>query len=498
MKRKKIIKRSKKAGKRISKLQKTDNVQKSEIKFGTDGWRAVISDTFTFKNVSIVAQAVSEWVNHDLRKKTGAPKKVAIGYDTRFLSATYAQIVGRVLAANDIEVCLSDSAIPTPTLSFAVIRNEAVAGIMITASHNPGKFNGIKIKNAEGGAASSDITGMVENYLYKTEVKIGDLETLKIEKKIVVKDFREEYINFIRGYIDLKAIKNSRLKVLTDVMHGSGDGISLQVLKGTKIRMSLMRDDVNPTFDGGKPEPVREYLDVLCHRVKKEKFDLGLVLDGDADRIAAVSSDGEFISPQKILGLLALHMVCDRGRKGGLVKTICGTTMLDHIAKKIGMKLYETPVGFKYISELMISENVVIGGEEAGGIGFQDYIPERDGTLAGILLLEMMIYRKKGIKKLIKEMEDEFGRYYYERSDLKLKESTDSFDLDKVKALKRILGKRVVEVKDFDGVKLVCEDESWLMFRPSGTEPLVRVYAEAKSLSKAKKLIKFGESLLKK
>ncbi|MCB9772501.1 MAG: phosphoglucomutase/phosphomannomutase family protein, partial [Candidatus Omnitrophica bacterium] len=247
--------------------------------------------------------------------------------------------------------------------------------------------------------------------------------------------------------------------------------------------------------DGKKPEPIVEMLDGILSRVKKEKFDLGLVLDGDADRIAAVAAGGEFINPQKILGLLILHLVRNRGRKGGVVKTICGTTLIDKIAKKLKLKLYETPVGFKYISDLMVSESIIAGGEEAGGLGFQDYIPERDGTLAGLLLLEMMVYQKKNIKKIIDEMEKEFGRYFYLRGDIKLTPGL-SIDLNKIKMIDSVLGKKVVDMKDFDGVKLICEDESWIMFRPSGTEPLVRVYSESKSLVRSKQLIKYGEALL--
>jgi phosphomannomutase len=257
-----------------------------------------------------------------------------------------------------------------------------------------------------------------------------------------------------------------------------------------------MRDDINPYFDGGKPEPVVEYLSGILSRVKKEKFDLGLVLDGDADRIAAVAPGGEFIHPQKILGLLVLHLVRNRGVKGGVVKTICGTTMIDNICKKLNLKLYETPVGFKYISELMVSERIVAGGEEAGGMGLPNFVPERDGTLAGLLLLEMMVYEKKNIKQIVRDMEKEFGAYHYERFDLKL--GKGHFDIEEVRKIKRLAGKRVVDVKDFDGIKLICEDESWLMLRPSGTEPLVRAYSEAKSKARAKQLIKYGETLLKK
>ena len=468
--------------------------EKNEIKFGTDGWRGVISDNFTFKNVRLVAQSISEWAKNDLQSIHGK-KIIAIGYDTRFLSKEYAEIVACVLAANDIEIHLSNSAIPTPALSFGVVGLKAVAGIMITASHNPAKFNGIKIKNYQGGGASSDITNKVEHYIEKTAVQTLDFDAAKNAKKIVIHDFKVAYLKFMKNYIDLAKIKKAKFKVLQDVMHGSGARLLEEVLKGSQLRLSLMRSDVNPSFDGGKPEPVVEFLQGIMKRVKDEKFDLGLVVDGDADRIAAVAPGGEFIHPQKILGLLILHLARNRGRQGGVVKTICGTTMIDNIAKKLGLKLYETPVGFKYISDLMVSERIVAGGEEAGGMGVQDYIPERDGTLAGLLLLEMMVYQKKNIKEILKEMEKEFGRYYYERCDLKLGEG--KIDIEEVKKIKTLLGKKVIDRKDFDGVKLICEDGSWLMLRPSGTEPLVRAYSESKSLKRAKELIKFGESLLR-
>ena len=469
--------------------------KKDVIKFGTDGWRAVISDTFTFENVEIISQAISEWVNRDLKKIRGV-KRVAVGYDTRFMSAEYAQLVACVLAANKIKVTLSDAPIPTPALSYGVTVHHGVAGIMITASHNPYSFNGVKIKTAQGGGASKDITNKVEAYLCETPVRKMDFDEARRKGLITMHNFKTEYLKFMRSYIDLKKIRSSKFKVLMDAMHGSGNGLIAEVLKGTQVRLSLMREDINPYFDGKKPEPVVEYLDGILGRVKKEKFDLGLVLDGDADRIAAVAAGGEFIHPQKILGLLILHLVRNRGRQGGVVKTICGTMMIDKIAAKLGLKLYETPVGFKYISDLMVSERIVAGGEEAGGMGLQDYIPERDGTLAGLLLLEMMVYENKNIKKIVDDMEREFGRYYYQRSDVRLTKA--GCDLKKFAALTTLLGKRVVDVKDFDGVKLTCEDESWLMLRPSGTEPLVRAYSEAKSLTRAKQLIEFGDALLRK
>ncbi|MCA9400360.1 MAG: phosphoglucomutase/phosphomannomutase family protein [Candidatus Omnitrophica bacterium] len=476
-------------------MSKSISEIKKQIKFGTDGWRGVISDNFTYENVAIVAQAISDWINKDVRKKGKVPL-LAVGYDARFLSENYAKIVSCVLAKNNILVYLSDKFVPTPALSYGVVDVKGVAGIMITASHNPAEFNGIKIKTAQGGGAGSDITNKVEKYLGKTAVKTMDFEEAVQSKKIKMHDFIKNYLKFMQNYIDLKKIKNSKFHVIQDIMYGSGGGILTEVLKGSKINLAFLHDQINPSFGGVKPEPIERYVPELIKVMKSNKYDLGLILDGDADRIAAVAPGGEFISPQKILGLLVLHLARNRKRTGGVVTTTCGTTMIQKICKKLDLKLYETPVGFKYISDLMVNENIIAGGEEAGGMGVQDYIPERDGTLAGLLLLEMMVYEKKNIKQILQDMEKEFGRYYYERTEIALGKSI--FDPKKFLQTKSLLGKKVVDFQDYDGAKLICEDESWLMLRPSGTEPLVRAYAESKSLKKTLELLELGRKLLQK
>ncbi|MFA4988477.1 MAG: phosphoglucomutase/phosphomannomutase family protein [Candidatus Omnitrophota bacterium] len=452
----------------------------AQIKFGTDGWRAIIADTYTLENVKILSQAVADYL--------GSGKKVAVGYDTRFMSAKFAEAAGAVLKNNGMEVVLSDRPTPTPALSFIVKSRKLDLGIMITASHNPAEYNGFKIKNAAGGGASQELTRQVEALLCKNPVKDAALA-----EPLVTTDITKDYIKFIRGYVDLKKIKNKKFKVLVDSMYGSGDSFIAQVLKGTSIKLEFMRNTINPSFGGGRPEPIEENLKELKERVKKEKFDLGIALDGDADRIAAVAPGGVFIHPQKILGLLALHLNQDRHWSGGLVKTICGTTMMDNIAKFLGIKLYETPVGFKYISNLMETEDIVAGGEEAGGMGVKGYIPERDGTMAGLLLIEMMVYRNKNILKILNETEEKFGKYYYVRQDFHLAKRVEP---KKENLPSELLGKKVVDVKDYDGVKLICEDESWLMFRGSGTEPIMRTYAEAKSLARARKLLAVGKEII--
>ncbi|MFA5410485.1 MAG: phosphoglucomutase/phosphomannomutase family protein [Candidatus Omnitrophota bacterium] len=454
----------------------------SGIKFGTDGWRAVIAENYTFENLKIISQAVADYL--------GKGKKVAVGFDTRFMSDSFARVSAEVLKDNGITVILSDRPVPTPALSFCVKSRKLDLGVMITASHNPAEYNGFKIKTPSGGAAGPEVTQDIESRLGKTPVR-EDGNALPGEIK--TEDLTADYVKFIRSYIDIKRIKNKNFKVLVDAMHGSGDSFIARILKGTKIRLEFMRNEINPSFGGRRPEPIEQNLAELKKRVEKGKFDLGIALDGDADRIAAVAPKGVFIHPQKILGLLALHLHQDRHWSGGIVKTICGTAMIDRIAGFLKVKLYETPVGFKYISELMEKEDIVAGGEEAGGMGVKGYIPERDGTVAGLLLLEMMAYRNKDILKILEEAEKRFGRYYYVREDLGLKEriepKKENFPME-------LLGKKVIQVKDYDGVKLVCEDASWLMFRASGTEPMMRIYAEAKSLARAKELLSLGKSLI--
>lgn len=453
-----------------------------EIKFGTDGWRGIIADNYTFKNLKIISQATADYL--------GRGKKIAVGFDTRFMSDRFAEIAAGVFKSNGIEVVLSDRAIPTPVLSFAVKTRKLDLGIMITASHNPAEYNGFKIKVSTGGAAGPEITNEVEKRIESALVNYSE-ENLKNIKK---EDFVGDYIKFIRSYIDFKKIKNKKFKVLVDAMYGSGNSFIKDALKGASIKLEFIRNTINPSFGGRRPEPVEENLKELKIKVKEGKFDLGIALDGDADRIAAVGGDGVFIHPQKILGLLALHLSQDRRWTGGIVKTIAGTTMIDNIARLLKIKLYETPVGFKYISALMEKEDIVAGGEEAGGMGVKGYIPERDGSMAGLLLLEMMAYRNQPIGRILQDVEKQFGRYYYLRRDLELEKH---IELRKESLPSELLGKKVVQIKDYDGIKLICEDESWLMFRASGTEALMRLYSEAKNLNRAKELLKLGEEIIK-
>ncbi|MEW6009151.1 MAG: phosphoglucomutase/phosphomannomutase family protein [Candidatus Omnitrophota bacterium] len=461
------------------------------IKFGTDGWRAVIGREYTFGNVAILSQAVSDY----FKKKKKGKLTAVVGFDTRFLSKEFALEAASVFVANKINVIFSDMAIPTPAISFAVKYSKADFGIVITASHNPPEFNGFKIKDDSGGAADVDITSAVEKNLFKSKVKKIDLSDKKFKENFKVTNLTDCYRKFLQNYIDLNKIQNSGLKILVDVMHGSGNGFIRDCIGGGSIQIHLMREDINPVFDGARPEPLPENLSVMISRMKAEKFDLGLVLDGDADRIAAVDSNGEFISPQTILCLLILHLVQDRREKGAIVKTIVGSSLIDKICQRLKLKLYETPVGFKYISKLMKEEDILIGGEEAGGIGFKNYIPERDGSLAGLLLLEMLAFRNSNINQQLVSLEAEYGKFYYTKDSIRLEHIGD-FDLEKIKLPKDILGKKVVKIDKKDGIKFICSDGSWLMLRGSGTEPIVRVYAESATKDEAGKMISFGKKMI--
>jgi phosphomannomutase len=465
------------------------NPEKSPIKFGTDGWRAVIGKDYTFENVAILTQAVSDYF------KAKKAKSAVVGFDTRFLSKEFALEAAGVLVANNIKVLFSDRCIPTPALSFAVCQAKADFGIMITASHNPPEFNGFKIKDSAGGAADVDITSAVEKLLLKNKVKKVQPANLQGDN-FKVADLTKQYVRFLQDYANVANIRSSNLKVLLDAMHGSGNSFMADCVGKGTIQLRLMRADINPAFDGGRPEPLPENLSQMIACMKKERFDIGLVLDGDADRIAAVDSDAEFISPQIILCLLILHLVQDRKESGAVVKTIVGTTLIDKICARLKLKLYETPVGFKYISTLMRQDNILVGGEEAGGIGFKNYIPERDGTLAGLLLLEMLSHRHCGINELLKELYSQYGTFHYTKDSLYLDHVGD-FDIEKIKPPEKILDKPVIKVDRKDGLKFICQDESWLMLRGSGTEPIVRVYAEAHTKEEASQMISLGKQMIK-
>ena len=446
---------------------------------------------FTFENVERVAQAFSDHLYS--RKPTKAPR-IVIGYDWRKNSENFAKTFSEVLLGNGIEVLLSSAACPTPAVSYAIVSEHLDAGIAVTASHNPPGYNGIKIKTDFGGSADKDITDAVETFIGKNPIK---KKTFESASGAVTRNLNEKYLRFLQSYLKVDEIKKAPYRVLVDSMHGVGDTHIQNILSGGAIKVTTIRGHRDITFGGSAPEPIPHNLGVTIERMKKKEFDLAVVTDGDADRIGAVRPGGEFISPGIILTLIMLHMVQDLKKTGSVVTTISNTALIYKAARKLGLKVHETPVGFKYVCEIMRKENVLIGGEESGGIGFQGYLYERDGLLSALLLMEMMAMRKKSFEEILADVEKEFGKLYYVRNDINYPNELKPrlFDHLKRQPPKEFDGHRVKEIKSQDGVKFVLTDDSWLLFRLSGTEPILRIYSEATSQSLAEMLVGRGKDL---
>ncbi len=475
----------------------------SAIKFGTDGWRGIIADDFTFDNLRIVAQACAEYFNSEFKAKRG----IIVGYDTRFISDRFAQVVAEVLAANGIKVYLSDRPSPTPTTSFNIRHMGLNGGLIITASHNPGGFSGLKIKTPQGSPADQTVTHKVESFLFRNKPKAVTLAEAIKSGRIEIINPMPKYIETVRKYLDLDLLKNCSLNVLAEAMHGAGNSYHAEVLKGTKVAIDIVNAEPNPTFEGLKPEPLPHNMPKFMSMMKEGKYDIGIATDGDADRVGAAAPGGRFITPGEIMCLIALHFIENRRWRGALVKNIAGPMMMNRIAKYYNLKFFETPVGFKHIAKLMQTDNVLVGGEESGGIGVKNYIPERDGILTGLLLVEMMQQNKKPILALTEDMEKKFGKFRYHRQDieipLKTREKVVKGLFDKLqgcgakRSRSRIFKRKVVSTKSYDGLKFIFDDESWLLIRPSGTEPILRVYSEAHTDKEAKDLIAIVDKLSK-
>lgn len=458
-----------------------------KIKFGTDGWRGVIGEDFTFANVREVSQAIANFL-----KKRGA-KKVVVGYDSRFLSSEFALTVSSVLSGNNIEVDISSGIVPTPVISFITCYGNYDLGMMITASHNPYKFNGLKIKTKEGAAADETLTKEVEKFLGKSKVKLLDIKEAEKKNLLRRKDFTKRYMNFLKDFVNIERIKKLKLRVLLDLMYGAGGSFSQKILEGSQIKIDYLHKEYNPSFGGIHPEPVEGNLKELIKKVKEKKYDFGVALDGDADRIALVTSSGRFINAQVILPLLAIHMIKNRRENLGIGKTVVGSNLIDEVALSLRVSCFETPVGFKHISNLFKQNLICIGGEEAGGIGFKGYIPERDGNLSFLMLLEMIAYEGKSLEDLIKELESNYGRWYYHRISVNIKDIRK--DLKFLKIPKSILGEKIKRVNRLDGIKMITEN-SWLMLRKSGTEPIIRIYAEARKKTICNALLNLGKKMI--
>jgi len=468
------------------------------IHFGTEGWRAIMAEEFTMANVCKVTQAIAEHFLATRPRSTRAPT-MAVGHDTRFLSDYFARAVCEVLAANGIRSYLTDRPVPTCAISRYIVTHRLTGGIMITASHNPPVYNGIKVKEGFGGSATPETVASIEQRIGQHAIKRRSFARAAQHGFIHQADLLPAFVAGLRACVDLAAIRRSRFKILVDPMHGTANGLIEQLLRGGRCRVATLHANPDPLFGGHAPEPIPIHLGELIRTVKRDRWDIGLATDGDADRIGVIAPDGTFLNPGQILCLLLEHLIASRRWRGAVVKTVSNTSMIDRLAQGLGLRLLEVPVGFKHIAKLMLEDEVLIGGEESGGIGIRGYLPERDGILIGLLVLEAMAMQGRGVLSILRRLEQRFGRWFYARRDLTVAQAqvTNLFERLRQHPPTRLAGIPVVEVKTLDGIKLVGRDESWLLFRRSGTEPIVRVYAESPVARRLNRLLDFGVRLIK-
>jgi phosphomannomutase len=465
------------------------------IKFGTDGWRGVIADDFTFDNVRRVAGAIASYV-----VKYEDPKRgVFIGYDTRFASPRGAQAVAEVIAAAGIPVRLADDCVPTPAVSFAVKHQGAAGGVMVTSSHNPWNWNGVKFKGKFGGSATPGIMKKIEEELAAGATPKGNQEAIDEV------DFKQPYVAAVCRFADVNLIAKSKFKFAVDAMYGSGRGVLAGVFRDHGVPHVAIRHELNPLFPGINPEPIEPHIALLQQTVMREKCDAGLATDGDADRIGAVAEDGSFVDSHKIFCVLLRWLLERKKWPGDVVRAFNTTRMLDRIAAKYGRKLHETPIGFKYIADLMMEREILIGGEESGGIGYSRFLPERDGVLNCLLLANVMAEEGKPLGQLVADLQREFGSHHYGRRDLHIPEEVKQGAIQRARAEStQSLGRyRVIKKEHLDGVKFFLDAptngkgaEAWILFRASGTEPLMRLYSEAASPELVTEILTVGEAFV--
>lgn len=460
----------------------------NDIRFGTDGWRAIVADQFTVENVRVVAQAIAAYTREIGHQEQG----IIIGHDTRFLGRRFAETVAGVLAANGIRVYLVNEAAPTPAVAFGVKHFAASGAVMITASHNPPEYNGIKYIPDYAGPAAPQITGRLEELIRAVQEAggIGDisLEEAKARRLLQVIVLRPHYEAHLRRMVHLDVLKQSPLRVVIDPMHGAGIGYVSGLLGEAGVETVSIRETADPFFGGSLPEPNDHHLSLLKREVVDRQADLGLANDGDADRFGAVDRFGRYVPPNAVLALLTRHLVKNRRLRGRIVRTVATTHLLDRMAARYDLDLVETPVGFKYIGAQMLRGDVLIGGEESGGASILGHIPEKDGILINLLLAEMCAWEKKGIDQILQEVCDEFGELFSTRLDIRLPEK-DRWMQQMLAVPPGQVGPFAVrEINRMDGIKLLLDGGHWVLIRPSGTEPLIRIYCEAANAAALEKI----------
>lgn len=470
----------------------------SPIQFGTDGWRAVIDKEFTPQNVEAVIQAFC-----DVRLKADPnQKKVVLGYDRRFQSPESAVLAGVVLAGNGFTVLFSDQFCPTPCVSWMVKSTTAFAGIMITASHNPWQWNGIKFKEDYGGSAAPEYTQKIENQIVENQAQKRGVQKLPFSestnKKLIIPfSPHKDYVHQLRSLVDISAIQKAGLKILNDPLFGAGTHF---IKKALMMETGEMHTEADIRFGGLNPEPIDKNLADLMSRMKTGEWDVGLATDGDADRIGAVDEEGNFVNSHQIFALLLKHYVENKNLRGAVIKSVSTTQMINLLCRKYGLECIETPIGFKHICKILREKNAMMGGEESGGISFAPHVHERDGILNALFLLELMAVSGKKLGELIRNLYADIGPFYFERHDLHLEKPQIELMQNKLRhtPIDTLNNMSVAETNTMDGFKYILKDSSWLLIRASGTEPLVRIYAEGGSPEKVKELIGAGLKLISK
>ncbi len=470
----------------------------SVIKFGTDGWRAIIAEDYTFANVRTCAQALADCQRAEGKAEAG----LVVAYDTRFASERFAAAVAEVLAANGIHTYLSDRPQPTPVASYSILSRKAGGAVVITASHNPAAYNGFKVKPEYAGSASPEVIAELERRIEITEatpngVKRMPLAEAKTQGLVEEFDATADYVQHVSGLVDLQGLRDAGITVVADAMYGVGSGYFERLLGGGKTRVVGIRQERNPAFPGINPEPITPNLAALFAAVKEHSAVAGLATDGDADRIGLVDENGVFINQHQVFGLLLLYLMEIRGLRGDSVRSVTMTSMGDRFAADRGFKVIETPVGFKYIGPRMTAENAILGGEESGGYGFSGHIPERDALVSGLFLLDLAVKLGKTMSQTMTYLQERMGAWYYNRLDISFPPAERDAIQARVAAAQpaALDGSPLASINTIDGYKFHAEDGSWLLIRFSGTEPLLRIYTETTSPERVHRMLAEGRAL---
>jgi phosphomannomutase len=457
-----------------------------EIRFGTDGWRGVIAEDFTYANVRKVAYAIARYVVRNEQPAHG----VIIGFDNRFGAEQFARVAAETVAMTGTPVWLCDEPCPTPAISLLVKQRNAGGGIVITASHNPYQWNGIKFKATYGSSALPAIVAKIEAEL--AIVMRKGIPALPPRNELIqIISFRKDYLDTIEKLVDWDRIRRHPLKLVVDPMHGAARGLLRELLSRNGVSCDEIHGTRDALFGGVNPEPIESNVAALKKTVRDGRYDAGFAADGDGDRIGAVDRNGHFVTPHQIFSLLLWHLAGTRELPGDVAKTFSSTKMLDKIAAKFGRSIFEVAIGFKYIAELMLDRDILLGGEESGGIGTKLYLPERDATVTALLLVELMAWHGKGLGELVQQLQKEFGEHDYGRVDLELKpgQKEKAIKYFATKKLTRFLDWKISKREDMDGVKLIFSDGGWLLVRASGTEPMLRLYAETSRVDTTRRIL---------